>query len=889
MSVKLEAKGTYINKVLGKDQRKNLDVFIQVLKDGGITNPIFIAAACAIASKESAFVMQRENMKYSAEGLQKTFGLDATKANQLAKNEQGIANWVYGAQPHGRGVPLGKGKGYGPGPYGGNTGPYDGFLYRGGGLNGITFKGGFEKASKAAGVDLVKDPDKISNVVVASKVALAYYQRAFDSVKKNYSVSNLNDFKDLETAVICVYHMTAGVNYPLSKFKALLNPAADSLGGMTKAQHRKEEFLAHVKAFTGLKEPLGALLAAGPSSNPVPDAQAEVATQQTVQAPSLPPPPPPPPDPRADGFLKLEKVSGPGEMMGETEAEVIFGETIFKGLQFDKDGDYVIKAYHTFEGVEPLEFLVKVALNENPPSQEKPKVEEETGKRPIITQIDPPTYVLPPIEMPVPPDANKTANAEELRHIGLTPFIWYNGYQIKENDIYYLVLYYKGMVPAVEVNFIDSAAILKKVGFPGSDSTFDVFMNSGSKVLKSIHLRMKIDNFQENANKSYTMTGTLDLRDFYKVNYKSWTGTSFEVLREMSSELNLGYNSNIDQTTDSMKWINTGMTWREFIGDVVSHSYISDDAFTLAYIDFYYCLNYVDLEKEWSRNVSTDVGISSTGITQVDGKQTEKDTTLPLVLMNEKSQNMVNTYFQNYSVQNNATNKAISSGQFTISKYYDTASKQFLIFNVDSLTSKDDSKVILKGKPADASELQTNYTTVFGGRVDLSNVHKNYLYADVLNSRNLTDLSKIVVTLEIPQCNFNLYKFQKIRIQFINEAPTIAEEDLNQVRISGEWMIVDIKFSWQATGAKGTTVQTVTAVRKELEKLPEEKTTTTTKTEEVVKEGNQNELAPETPPNIIYKVDEIYIVEDKDGRTYEFTVTEVLENGVEIKGWLYED
>jgi hypothetical protein len=81
----------------------------------------------------------------------------------------------------------------------------------------------------------------------------------------------------------------------------------------------------------------------------------------------------------------------------------------------------------------------------------------------------------------------------------------------------------------------------------------------------------------------------------------------------------------------------------------------------------------------------------------------------------------------------------------------------------------------------------------------------------------------------------------------------------------------------------------VTAVRKELEKLPEEKTTTTTQTEEVVKEGNQNELAPETPPNSIYKVDEIYIVEDKDGRTYEFTVTEVLENGVEVKGWLYED
>lgn len=876
--VKLEAKGTYISK-MNSTQKKNLDIIIQVFKEGGVTNPIFIAAVCAIVSKESAFTIQRENMNYtSVSRLQEVFGLSKDKASEIVGNAKAIANWVYGAQPYGRNKS----------PHIGNTGANDGYNYRGGGFNGITFKAGYEKYSDVAGTDMVADPDKINNEVISAKILLKYYKNTIGQVVKSYGATSMNDFKSLEDAVLCAYHCTAGTGKSSSKIKGLL--VSDSLGGMTKAQHRKEEFYEYVKKFSGLKEPLGALISSGGTSeSATPDAQGDVATQKTVEPASLPAPQPPPPDPRAGGNVKLEKVSGPGEIMGETEAEVIFGETIFKGLQFDKQGDYVLKAYHTFEGVEPLEFLVKVQLNENPPSTEKPPQEEETGKRPIITQIDPPSIFLKPIEMPVPADSNKTANQEELKHLGLTPFIWYNGYQIKENDIYYLVLYYKGMVPAVEVNFIDSVAILKKVGFPGSDSTFDVFMNSGSKVLKSIHLRMKIDNFQENANKSYTMTGTLDLRDFYKVNYKSWTGTSFDVLREMSKELKIGYNSNIDKTNDEMKWTNTGMTWREFIGDVVRHSYIADDSFTLAYIDFYYCMNYVDLEKEWRRDVNADVGIVSTGTNQVDTKLPEEDKVAPLVLMNEKSTNSSNTYFNNYSVQNNATNKAISNGQFTISKYYDTASKQFLIFNVDSLTSQDDSKVILKGKPADATELETNYTTVFGGRVDLSNVHKNYLYADVLNSRNLTDLSKIVVTLEIPQLNFNLYKFQKIRIQFINEAPTIVEEDLNQKRISGEWMIVDIKFSWQATGNQGTTVQTVTAVRKELEKIPEDGNTTTTQQETIEKEQNPNELSPETPPNKAYKVDEIYIVEDKEGRTYEFTVTEILENGVEIKGWLYED
>jgi len=874
---KLEAKGTYISK-MNSTQKKNMDIIIQVFKDGGVTNPIFIAAVLGIVSKESAFTIQRENMNYTTVArLQEVFGLDKTKASEIVGNEKAIANWVYGAKPHGRNKS----------PHIGNTGANDGYNYRGGGFNGITFKAGYEKYSDIAGVDMVKDPDKINNAVISAKILLKYYRNTVPQVGKSYGSTTMNDFKNLEDAVLCAYHCTAGTGKKVSKIKALL--LNDSLGGMTKAQHRKEEFYEYVKKFAGLKEPLGAVLSSSSSGNATPEVQGVTASEQTQEPASLPAPPPPPPDPRADGYVKLEKVSGPGEMMGEVEAEVIFGETIFKGLQFDKEGDYVVKAYHTFEGVEPLEFLVKVQLNENPPSTEKPAQEEETGKRPIITQIDPPTIALAPIQMPVPQDSNKQANAETLKQIGLTPFIWYNGYQIKENDIYYLVLYYKGIVPAVEVNFIDSAAILKKVGFPGSDSTFDVFMNSGSAVLKSIHLRMKIDNFQENPNKTYTMTGTLDLRDFYKVNYRSWTGTSFEVLRQMCSELKIGYNSNIDKTDDSMKWTNTGMTWREFMGDVIRHSYIADDSFTLAYIDFYYCLNYVDLEKEWRRDVSADVGIASTGTSQIDTKTPDADKLLPLVLMNEKSQNSANTYFLNYSVQNNATNKAISNGQFTISKYYDTATKQFLIFNVDSLTTQDDSKIILKGKPADSTELETNYTTVFGGRVDLSNVHKNYLYADVLNSRNLTDLSKIVVTLELPQLNFNLYKFQKIRIQFINEAPTIAEEDLNQKRISGEWMIVDIKFSWQASGTKGETVQTVTAVRKELEKIPEDGATTTTQEQAILKEENVNELAVETPPNSKYKVDEIYIVQDKEGKTYEFTVTEILENGVEVKGWLYED
>ncbi|NBV07432.1 MAG: hypothetical protein EBS06_09415 [Proteobacteria bacterium] len=206
-----------------------------------------------------------------------------------------------------------------------------------------------------------------------------------------------------------------------------------------------------------------------------------------------------------------------------------------------------------------------------------------------------------------------------------------------------------------------------------------------------------------------------------------------------------------------------------------------------------------------------------------------------------------------------------------------------MIFDIDSATTQSNDKVILKGKPTDSEDLKTNYTTVFGGKVDLSNVHKNYLYAEVLNNRNLIDLSKIVVTFEMPNPNFNLYKFQKVRIQFINPAPSIIEEDFNQKRISGDWMIIDIAFLWNGKRM----VQIVKAVRRELEKVDEEKNQTV-ENQQPLKEGNVNQVVEETPPNSIYKVDEIYIVQGSDGTQYELTVKEILDNGNEISGWLWE-
>jgi hypothetical protein len=79
------------------------------------------------------------------------------------------------------------------------------------------------------------------------------------------------------------------------------------------------------------------------------------------------------------------------------------------------------------------------------------------------------------------------------------------------------------------------------------------------------------------------------------------------------------------------------------------------------------------------------------------------------------------------------------------------------------------------------------------GKIDMDNSHKNFNYSVVQNRLNLDELVKISIDIELPNPNFNLYKFQKIFISFINSSPT-PTAGLVQERLKGDWLIIDVSF-----------------------------------------------------------------------------------------------
>jgi hypothetical protein len=185
--------------------------------------------------------------------------------------------------------------------------------------------------------------------------------------------------------------------------------------------------------------------------------------------------------------------------------------------------------------------------------------------------------------------------------------------------------------------------------------------------------------------------------------------------------------------------------------------------------------------------------------------------------------------------------------------------------------------------------MEDNYRTKYSGKMDSENVHANYYYSETQNKVNLDNMVKISVDLTLPNANFNLYKYMKVEISFINQQNTPTITDISQERLSGEWMIIDISYLW----IRGKLTQTLKCVRKELSKTKEEIDTQSTSTKsETNTENNVNpdpvDTKPVVPqdnkfmPNAVYSVGNSYTVQSKDGKKYKLTVTAISENGKDV-------
>ena len=167
---------------IGSDETDNIQLLIDYMNSSNITNPYTQIGILSVIGKESGFIPQDE-IGYSGTSnsrIREIFGsrvpADDAELDTLKADDEAFFNHVYGDRF-------------------GNA-PDEGYLYRGRGFNGLTFKDNYQKYGSIVGEDLVGDPEQANDPEVAAEIAIAFFtkNKPADALPKFTSKSNATTY-----------------------------------------------------------------------------------------------------------------------------------------------------------------------------------------------------------------------------------------------------------------------------------------------------------------------------------------------------------------------------------------------------------------------------------------------------------------------------------------------------------------------------------------------------------------------------------------------------------------------------------------------------------------------------------------------------------------------
>lgn len=767
---------------LDEEQLSNVDTIVNNLTEVGITNKFSQAAVLAICSKES-------NLKPSVESSYKS-----TSNSRIRKIFGNNVSDLNDTQLD----DLKKSdnnffdKVYGifskrekdsNGHVYGNSIEGDGYKYRGRGFNQLTFKSNYKKIGDLIGLDLVNNPDLLnSDVSAASKALIQFYLTSFKSPPKDVlSAFGISKYSTSTQTINNIDNLKSAV-------QAFYQSTAGWGGWKNKAvKYEQGSYSSSDGTLVFPSDPIGGY----------------------TRARNLAP-------------LFYEKLSGETPKEEDTESQ------------------------------DPPQVKEEVPIQQSN-SDDQPQKNStpnnggsrSTGNVEKLTQFFGPK--ISPTEISMDISGFSPKDSESIsKGMGFIPFIWYNGIQISYSDISSFTLKYQDAIPIINIIFKDTFGIMREDGFPMDDSIITVFINSRSKSLRSIKMDFKILSFKDFGSDEYSIFGSCDVPKLYTRKFESIpNSTSHESLRHISRQMDIGFCSNVENTSDKMSWIRPGSTSYDFISDLVARSYISDSSFFYHYIDFYYNLCFVDISKELKRDVSNDFMINSFGysdIQLVTEEVSEKE--INLLLTTDRSFETSVGYIEKFELLNKSTKISIDNSYRINSKIYNSNQKEILIFELESQTSEGDKSIILKGRPDDQSFFKENVSNIWLGKQDVDNVHSNYNYSQIQNKINLDEITKIGAVLTLSNPNFNLYRFQKVPVIFSVDKQTPSNTNQFLKRITGDWFVTDIEYNYDG----GRLTQKVKVIKTELSitDLEKENSVAQRETKPIERESGKSEnlLAP---------------------------------------------
>lgn len=353
------------------------------------------------------------------------------------------------------------------------------------------------------------------------------------------------------------------------------------------------------------------------------------------------------------------------------------------------------------------------------------------------------------------------------------PLIMVNTTRFDEDEINTMTLNVGGKFPTIQVSLFDVGGKMK-LDTPMDGDVISVYLRPPDETnQKPIRIDFDITSVSgDPSSQQFGFEGVMKIPGMFAEQCKSFPkGNSFDHLQDVAEELKIGFASNETSTDDQMARMVAFENYETFINKTVKHTYKDDDSFFDWYVDPFYYLCLVNINKQFSLEDKTEqINISTTAPLsgQVNDDKAKSSFKGDLVLTNRTDRNGTNVYIENFAQVNNSAQVWINNGYKRYSQYLsidESNEIEYVSTFVDPLTTPgaEEDQIIQKGRPKDEFyKKQVKYKWL--GKQSSDNTHENYIFSALLNFQNLQELQKMSLNVELAGMNFYIYRYMRIPI-----------------------------------------------------------------------------------------------------------------------------
>lgn len=318
---------------------------------------------------------------------------------------------------------------------------------------------------------------------------------------------------------------------------------------------------------------------------------------------------------------------------------------------------------------------------------------------------------------------------------------------------------------------------------PKDGDIVSIYMRSQNKVYKPVRNDYLITNVDTNYLDGegyiteYYITGILNVKNIWIERNTAFKGKSLDVIKKVANELQLGFATNIEgEMDDEMTWICDWKSYKDFLIHIATHSWKNEKTFYKIYIDIYYYVNFVEVEKQLDLTKEFDESLTilekfgtfqqGNPITPMEEQPNFKS---PISLTNFETLVNTNNGIISYELVNTSSQISYSEGYGKKIYYYDHYLKNItdlnqINFNPLYTEGTEASKIRLRGLKDEDIEKRHLKNSWYGIQYSLpqGNVHKHFAQAYYQNKVNSIELDKMYLNVETYTWNPSIIKTERL-------------------------------------------------------------------------------------------------------------------------------